>query len=76
VVCEKRFFRATSRTEQNRCSKNNVSHITGEDRKTYNERSSGNMFSVELGVIKGVQGGIWQVGQKTNWRVQRNRTME
>jgi hypothetical protein len=49
VVCEKRFFRATSKKEQNGFSDNNVCPFIREDITTYYQTASGNRFSVELG---------------------------
>jgi hypothetical protein len=66
VVCEKRVFRATSKTELNGYSDNNVCPFTGEDKTTYNRRASGNMSSIELGYMRGDQGGFLQVDRKTN----------
>ena len=76
VVCEKKFFRATSKTEQNGFSDNNVCPFTRKEKTTYNQRASGNMLSTEFGYMRGDQGEILQVDHKTNTRVQRNKTME
>jgi hypothetical protein len=64
VVCEKRFFRATSKTEQNGFSGNNLCPFTSKDKTIYNQRASGNMLSIELGYMRGDQGGFLQVDHK------------
>ena len=40
--------------------------FTKEDKTTQDQRESGNRGSIELGYMKGDQGGFLQVGHKTN----------
>jgi hypothetical protein len=58
VVCKKKFFRATSKTEHNGFSDNNVCPLTRKDKTTYNQRERGNVFPIELGYMRGDQGGF------------------
>lgn len=40
--------------------------FTKEDKTTYNQRESGNKLSIDLGYMRGDQGGYLQVDHKTN----------